>query len=188
MQKKLISKPAIEPITLDEAKTHCRVYGNDDDAYLTALIVAAREIAESSTGLALITQTWGIYLDGFPCSSIRFPIAPLLTVESADYVDADGAEQTLDPSAYVVDDKSRLGRIVAVDSWPTTADVPNAVTITITAGYGQTADTVPMPIRQAMLLLIGEMYENREESVIGVSAAQLPLTAERLLHRYRVYP
>ena len=44
---------------------------------------------------------------------------------------------------------------------------------------------VPASIRAALLLVIGDLYENREGAFVGVSRVDNP-TVERLLHFYRV--
>jgi len=191
MAKELITAPDVEPVTLDEAKRHLRISSDSDDLYVSALITAAREMVESFTERALISQSWEIYLDEFPTGNptyeVEMPLPPLSAVASVKYYDSDDQLQTLSSDEYHVDTKRKPGRLVAVDDWPDTYDRPNAVTIAFTAGYGASGDTVPTPIKQAILLLIGEMYENREETIVGVSASQLPLTAERLLFPYRVF-
>lgn len=50
--------PAEEPVTLAEAKAHLRVSGTDEDAYIDALVKAARGRAESLTRRQLITATY----------------------------------------------------------------------------------------------------------------------------------
>lgn len=47
------------------------------------------------------------------------------------------------------------------------------------------AAPVPGSVRAALLLIIGDLYENREAAYVGVSYAVNP-TVERLLHFYRV--
>lgn len=44
---------------------------------------------------------------------------------------------------------------------------------------------VPASVRAALLLVIGDLYENREGVVVGTIVAVNP-TVERLLHFYRV--
>src|SRR3974377_971688 len=66
MRLDLITPPAVEPVTLAEAKQHARVEYPDDDALITGMIVAARRMAETRLRSALITQTWNLYLDSFP--------------------------------------------------------------------------------------------------------------------------
>ncbi len=63
----------IEPVTLAEAKFHCRdeLEATDpaaplDNALIASLIQAARRYAEASLKCALLTQSWTLYLDSFP--------------------------------------------------------------------------------------------------------------------------
>lgn len=62
----LLTAPAIEPITLADAKLHLRVDFDDDDDIITALIIVARQAVEEFVGRALITQTWQVFYDRFP--------------------------------------------------------------------------------------------------------------------------
>lgn len=73
MPSVLVSGPASEPVTLAEAKLHLRVETGmtDDDTLISALIVAARQVAETITRRALITQTWRLVLDQFPAPGIN---------------------------------------------------------------------------------------------------------------------
>jgi uncharacterized phiE125 gp8 family phage protein len=63
---KLITAPIAEPVTLPEAKLHLRVDTTDDDTLITTLITAAREMAETITRRALVSQQWKIVADRFP--------------------------------------------------------------------------------------------------------------------------
>ncbi len=204
-----ITDAATEPVALAGAKVHLRVDAGftDDDALITALIAATRQSAEDDTHRALITQTWRLSLDDFPraCSSIasysvvdgrvgqrndiqviRVPQPPLQSVTSIKYIDTSGAQQTLDPSAYVVDADAFPGRILPAygTTWPSVRCGPNAVVIEFKAGYGDTADKVPPPITAAMLLAIGDLYRNRESQIVGATITDNP-TVKALLGPYR---
>lgn len=190
MGKKLKTDPSEEPLTLDEAKAHLRQTESADDALITNLIYGARGYVEDHTGRAMVTQTWQLFLDDFPGpyrgGEILLPLPPLQQVTSLTYLDSDGVAQTLDSTAYVVDVASEPARITpAADlTWPDTQKVANAVTVEFVCGYGAAVD-VPQILKQAMLLMIGEMYETTEESTLG-RATNLPLTVERLLWRHKV--
>lgn len=66
MALKLTTAPAVEPVTLSEAKAHLRLDISDDDALITTLITAARVHAENVCRRAFVTQKWDLYLDSWP--------------------------------------------------------------------------------------------------------------------------
>lgn len=180
--------PASEPITLAEAKDHLRVTNALNDTIITTQIVAAREYAEEHCSRAFIEQTFELYLDAFPGEEIMLPRPPLLSVTTVQYLDTAGVQQTLPPADYKVDAISEPAELVAAygKSWPAGRVERNAVVITYKAGYGTVAAAVPQPIKQAMLLLIGEMYERREEAIVGASVTPNVLSARALLMPYRI--
>lgn len=126
-----------EPVTLAEAKSLIPIAEADHDARITTLISALRLEAEQITGRSLATSTWQTKLDKFPDEiTLLWPV--IVSVQSITYVDKNAVTQTLSPSAYVVDTHSEPGRILRATNtdWPETYDIPNAVTISYTAGYG----------------------------------------------------
>jgi uncharacterized phiE125 gp8 family phage protein len=188
----LVTAPQVEPVTLDEVKTHLRIDGTDEDVFLTALVKAAREYCESpGLNRALIAQTWDLWLDKWPDKDyIVLPRPPLLAVNSVKYYDTDDAEYTFDSVNYFVDTKSEPSRIALAynKTWPTTTLRPaNGIVVNFDAGYG-TADKVPQTIKQAMLLLIGGWYENRESTIAGTIAREVPFSVKALLSPLRVVP
>jgi uncharacterized phiE125 gp8 family phage protein len=56
------------------------------------------------------------------------------------------------------------------------------------AGFGNTADDVPAKYRQAILLLVAQWYENREEALVDyrVTVSELPWTVKMLIGLNRV--
>jgi uncharacterized phiE125 gp8 family phage protein len=72
-------------------------------------------------------------------------------------------------------------------TWPSLYGVPNAATVTFTAGYGATADTVPQAIKQAMLLLIGHWYIHRESVIVGAAPSEVPQAAKALLAPFKTW-
>lgn len=126
-----------EPATLAEIKARIPIAESDHDTRITALISAYRMEAEQMTGRSLATSTWQIKLDEFP-AEIRLLWPVIVSVQSVEYIDANGNTQTLNPSAYVVDTHSEPGWILpaANTEWPTTYNTANAVTVNYTAGYG----------------------------------------------------
>ncbi len=165
MNPRRTTPPASEPIGVEEAKLHLRVEGMDEDASITTLIQAARETCEDRLQRTLITTGWTLTLDAFP-EAIELRMPAILSVSSVTYRDEAGNTQTLPPADYEVDTISAPGQIVSAPgkTWPATRGGINNVTVVYTAGYGDTAASVPAPIRQWLLLAVGEMYAHRERS------------------------
>jgi uncharacterized phiE125 gp8 family phage protein len=153
----------VEPVTLAEAKAHLRVSDSAQDTYIGALITAARTTCEERMQRTLIHTDWTLTLDAFP-DAIPLRMPRVVSVTSVQYVDTNGATQTLASTEYQVDNQSEPGWIVPAygKSWPSTRDQANALTILYRCGYGADATLVPMPIKQWILLQIGAMFENRE--------------------------
>lgn len=181
-----ITAPATEPVTLAEAKMHCRVDGTDEDALISALIIMAREQAEFKTGRSLITQTWELVLDAFP-SRFTLRNAPIQSITSVKYLDSTGVEQTLSSGDYLLDKDSEPGHVSLAygKNWPVVYPVSNAVRVRFVAGYGN-ASNVPQSIKSWMLLTIGSLYAQRETIIPG-TVANLPRTLwDGLLDPYRL--
>lgn len=173
--------PATEPLSTDDAKTHLRVSGAADDAYIAGLVSAARVWVENHTGQSLIDQTWQLTLDRFP-GRIYLPRGPVSAVSSVGYVDGAGASQEVTPGDYVLDGNwLRRGYNV---TWPTTRSQPAAVTVTYVAGYGALATAVPADFVHAVRLLVGHWYENREPVLNGAVTSKIALTLEAILSSY----
>jgi len=196
----LVTAPTIEPVTLDEAQAHLRLDQNVDDVLVETLIQAAREIAEAHTRRAIMLQTWDWKLDGFPaCEPWELPKAPLLSVTSISYVDANGTTQTWSSSNYTVLAPAGARCLPGTVSlgygvtYPVPRSQPNAVTVRYTCGYSSSATAataraaVPAAIKAAMLLTIGELYARRENAVVGTIINEVPLSAARLLAPYVVH-
>ena len=194
----LLSAPLGEPLTLTEVKSHLRVDHTADDALIAIYLRAAREYIDGPGGFlgrALVRQSWRLSLDGFPTDEIRIPLPPLSSVDAIRYDDTSGDEQLVNSQNFWVDKASEPGWIVRVDGvdWPTTLDGVNTVRVDFTAGYApgtnspiDYGENIPFNIKAAMLLMIGNMYENREDNVVGVISTRLSNGAEYLLRRHKI--
>lgn len=196
MALRQITPPAAEPVTLAEAKAHLRVDSTDDDLLISSLIIASRIYCEQFTARAFITQTWEYVIDTFPADDIMLPLPPLQSVTSVKYDDASGIEQTLATTEYEVDTVSQPGWIVPVTTgWPKSIwEGINAVRIQFVAGYASAANSpdnlaanVPQSIKAAILLHVGQLYDQREDIVVGTIVNRVPTGGiEHLLRQFRV--
>lgn len=188
----LVTGPTSDPVSLAEAKAHCRIDDSHEDGLLAGYILAARELVENDTSRRLVTQTWRAYFDrAWPkyfdgrCyrTGIVLPLPPLQTVSSITYVDTDGATRTLASDQYRVSRYGHRGLIEPAHgvTWPDVRPQLDAITVEFVCGYTR----IPEPIRHAMLLLIGHFYENRESVSVG-NMNELPFGVDALLGPYRV--
>ena len=180
-----VQAPAIEPVSLARVRAHLRIDDNDSDDDLSELIYVASRHVETTISRALITQTIDVTFDEF-LDAMYIPRSPLQSVTSVTYTDTAGAGQTLGTSVYLVDTNRDPGevRLDYGQTWPDTYPANNAVTIRAVVGYGDTADDVPAPIRHAILMTIGDLYENRETSA-PIMIYTIPFSVESLLAQYR---
>ncbi len=186
---KLVLKtgPATTAISLAEAKAFLRVDSDydDDDAYITSLIGVATNVVEQFTRRRLITQTYNIYYDEFP-PFMDLQVGNVASVTHVKYYDTDNTLQTLDTSQYDVDIRVKPGRIYQAEdgNFPDTYERANSVEIEFVVGSA--ASDVEDAIKQAMYIVIGRYYENRQDVVMGTQVNELPLMVEHLLTPYRL--
>lgn len=187
-----VTAPAALPITLAEAKAHCRVSHSDDDTLISALIAAAVSHVDGRGGIlgrCLIDQTWRQDFPGWPDDDrIRLPFSNVSSITSVVYFDASGTQQTLSASLYWLQADALSSYLWLREAFPIPNlddDRPDPVRVTFVAGYGDAA-AVPPAIKAALLLLIGHLYENREASLVGqIQVEQLPLGFRALIDPYR---
>ena len=186
---KLVLKtgPATTAISLAEAKAFLRVDSDydDDDAYITSLIGVATNVVEQFTRRRLITQTYNIYYDEFP-PFMDLQVGNVASVTHVKYYDTDNTLQTLDTSQYDVDIRVKPGRIYQAEdgNFPNTYERANSVEVEFVVGSA--ASDVEDAIKQAMYIVIGRYYENRQDVVMGTQVNELPLMVEHLLTPYRL--
>lgn len=188
----IVTSPAAEPISRTEAKLHCRIDHSTEDDLVDSLIRAAREYAEEITGLKLMQQTWKAFYDEFP-SEFYLPFAPVSSVTHIKYTDIYGTQTTWATTYW---EANTLEEPAEIDlkygqSYPTvTLKTVNPIEVQFVCGYASASD-VPMPIRQAMYLLIGHWFDNRSAVTVGNTAASvsepLKIGVESLLAPYSIW-
>lgn len=190
----LVSAPAVSIVTVDEAKQHARIDSDIEDSLIEAKIAAVVGYLDGWSGIlgrCLINQTWRIDRPAFPaCDWIRLPLAPVSSVSSVTYYDTSDASQTLATSVYAGPFTDAIGpylRLKWGQTWPSTYERDDAVSVTFVAGYGAAASAVPAAIKAAALLMVGDLQEFRETAVMGVSSSDVRMspTVDALLRPYR---
>jgi hypothetical protein len=199
-----LADATVEPVPVADVKNFLRISSGytADDALIASLITAARWECESRVDRAFVSTTFQLTLDNFPAyaqrfsnllpalafgsgwlgnqyvgmnqGAIRFPYAPLLSVESVTYTATDGTTQSinLDPSVQrVVIVGGTPGEMIPYfgQVWPVTQNTIGAVRIVYNAGYGEVAGAAPPPVYTAILFLAAHYYQVRTGADIDES-------------------
>ncbi|QFT69611.1 Phage gp6-like head-tail connector protein [Labrenzia sp. THAF35] len=189
MSLRLISMDSGNLLTRDEAKEHLRVYHDDEDDYIDALLAVVTENfcgEQGWLGISVVEQVWEYTACTFPCGLLRIPRPPLKTVDNVYYTpDTDVETELLTFRTFDAEVKFRGGYILpAIDEdWPDTNGEPASVRIRFTSGY----DVVPAPVKHAAKLMIGTLFDNRED-VSEKKVYVVPQAIDRLLMPYRNWP
>ena len=195
--------PNNDPInSTAECKAHLRIEITDDDTYIAALALAAKQTIESYCNIFILhtvckqwCDTWVDTKRLYHGSVKNRKIvngADYLSVTDIQYYDSDNALQSWASSEYIVDSVSMPARIgLSPDSagYPNIANRLNAIIVNYTVGATEEDDdypNIPEALKQAGLILVGQWYENRQEAVVGRSVGIIPLTARYLMNPYRV--
>jgi hypothetical protein len=211
MSLKMTVAPTGLVVNLEEVKgVQPSIEHDADDGQLTRLIKAATRHVEAVTWRQFLTATYVLKLRDFPWGQgmfggpgdhfvsmgesgslmqmghegfIHCPRPPLQAVTSLTYVDWNGNTQTQDPSTYTVDPDTEPGTIEPVwgSYWPPTRWVPGAVTVTFTAGYGDTAESVSEPLRDSIIRVVRACYDQGS----SFDPKNLPLGMSDFLEDYK---
>ena len=183
---KLITQPTAEPITIYDCADRLRIDVADDARMMSALIKGARQYVESRTGQRVVRQKWRAYFHRFHDA---MALAPTLVREVAQiqYVDTDGATQTLSTSYYTTDIAGQVVRLAYGQSWPSTRDDYNAVWLDVWSGmYDEAASPIdqlsgiPEDVKQAIVLQVSIMHG----SLLPAEQETAERARDLLLHAY----
>lgn len=179
--------PSSEPVSLAEAKAHCRIDTSNEDSYVSTLITTARQYIEEVLDISMITTVWETRYDAFPLWEIILPRPPMQnTIVTVIYRDEGGTSRTMTSvaSAFQTDFYATPGRIYPnyQDTWPAVRGDENSVVVRWSAGYGASGSSVPAILKHAILLLVAHWYEQRQPVGMGYSQVlPIPTTFETLL-------
>jgi len=189
MATKIITAPSFEPITVADVSEYLRLDDSPTDiALISALITASRQHLENYLNRFIAQQTVELALTGWK-DKIDLS-SPVQSITSIKYLDENGVEQTLNSTQYILDNYSEPASIYPAYNvtYPNLYDQENNVKIRYVVGFtsGGSPDTNPLPdpLKFAMMLIIGDLYSNREAG--GERAYQVNPTVQNLLQFYRL--
>lgn len=186
MMRVVVVTPPTPVVSLDEAKLHLRVDTSDEDDLIFGMVAAATAHIDGPSGWlgrAIGVQTLTAHFDNFGCGGLILPFPPIVCVTSVQYLASPGVEQTVDAALY----ETMGGTLVPKhgQTWPASLWRREAVRVTYQAGYAE----APAPIRAAILLMVGDLFRNRETVALGTIAPPIAMsmTVEALLQPYRMF-
>lgn len=193
--RSILSVTSNEPVSLAEAKLHCRIEHDAEDDLIRAYISAVREHVEEITGRALVEKLVQYRFDDFnDVLDYEFRPLPFRNLSSFTYLDVNDVEQTVPTSVYrvITSDRHAYITLRANQVWPSLlSDEDYPVQVTFIASPGTSSGspsipTIPAGLKAAMLLMIGDLYENRESQVTGTIIAKSE-TAMNLIRPFKLW-
>lgn len=181
------SPPELEPVAIGEARRHVALDHDCDDGLLGALITAARQKIEKETRSRLLSREVELRVPASVRLPLDLPIGPVQRVLSA--AGLVNGQSTPTPAPELTAPGQLAGRLywpANALSWPTMDATPGAWRIRLEVGYGSEPSQVPAALRQAILLLVGHWYEQREGVVVGTIASDMPQSIESLVSLWAV--
>ncbi len=178
-----ITAPPLEPVSLDYAKVFLRVDNDDQDVLIGDLIRAAREQVETLINSALISRARRMTSARLSGSSVFLNHGEVKEITGARLIGG-AADIEIPLSALSINLRCQppLVRVKDRPSFQSYAAEADTLEIDFIAGFGDSADDVPMPLRQAVLLLLAQSYEYRGQAN---PPPTVPMMVDALLMPYR---
>lgn len=185
---------SIKALTVAEAKSHLNVTHTEDDSLISDYIDAATKVIQDRCRRCFVEETRKLVMTGFDDSRyvharvIFLPRSPVNSVTNIVYTSATNVSTTLASSEYIVSSHESPCRISEAYSgtWPGTYGVADDVTITYLTGSSTTTSGVPANVKQAIRMLVGHWYRNRESALIGTVSSEISWGLDALLEAEHV--
>lgn len=206
---KVVTPPATPAVSLEDMKDYLRVDTTDDDALITSFIEAATDQVKKYLKRCLISETLESGFDRIPndggygyygygkgyygnggiynlpvdyanfSRDINLMFPPIITIDDITTFDRTNTGSVYASTNYELDEEG--GRIYLNEGavWPQNLRDREAVKIKYTCGYGTASSDIPPSIIQAIKILVGNMYDCRDE-------CGMPCNAKALLTPYRI--
>lgn len=182
----VVVTPPDPVVSLAEAKEHLRVRHSAEDMLIEGMVAAATSHIDGPggwLGRAIGTQ---VLEAAFPtyayADNFALPYPPLIDIVSITYRDAQRQTVTVPGEQYDIVD----GLVEAVGdvAWSLARPSAAGLRVRYRAGYA----TLPPAIRAAIMLMVGDLYRNRDSSTpVQASAIPMSTTVDNLLSPFRVF-
>lgn len=158
--------------------------GNMQDALIESYLRAAMSAIEGRTGKALMQRRFKLVLQDWRDSSEQaLPVAPTAVIASVTLFDRVGTATVLGASTYRLVMDTHRPKLAASGYLLPMVPTEGRVEILFDAGFGATWAGVPADLQQAVFLLAGQYYEQRND--FTGAPAGLPYPVQALIERWR---
>lgn len=172
------------PVSLEQVKEANYIVGDADNALLGVYLSAACERFTQATGF-VIAESEVLYT-GSTFEGLQLSYGPVKEILEVIYLDPFGEEKTIAPASIFFDDARPATIALAGRKWPQTNGMPGNVKVKYRAGHGLN-ESLPDLVRWAILVMVGTMYENREEVVTGTIVSPIPNSVNMVIDMYSSY-
>jgi hypothetical protein len=187
-RSRLITPPAVEPLTLEEAKIWCGFDwppGDPREPLLQTVIAASRAQVEEDTGFAFLTQAREVYVAASAGVVVVMPSKchPVQRVVSMTWVDAAGLPQPIDPTWYSAVPGTGVVILGVGYPWPAAL-----LTIQVIAGWPTVADLTadePRLVHLVGRLVAHNMTLGRDHAISGTIVVEVPMGYADEVQPYR---
>lgn len=153
-----------EIITLADVKNYVRIDSDDDNAIITNMIAQARLWCENYISRDIVPKNRTYYMDS-TSGLFDLPFAPVATIESLT-VEGEAATYT----EYGLDDLS-----IELDGGP-------SLNVKVTYTTAGLSDGL---VKQALLQMVSNYYDNRADFEIGKAVNEIPTNVKSILSGYK---
>jgi uncharacterized phiE125 gp8 family phage protein len=172
--------PTASLVTIPEVKAAARIDSGHEDDLLAGYITAAEVTIEHLCRRSFRAQTWTAYYSDVTIGTAEIlPRSPVASVVVSYKSDAN--------TWTVATVNTLLGAAPAC--WYPPATVTPYVMMDGSPNWKAVAvcgaDTLPQPVKNAIILLAGHLFDQRSPIVIGAPVAEIPFTIDALISPYK---
>lgn len=181
----------IDYVTVEDIKAHLRIDDTDEDAFLESLIEGAFDIASNYVGYSLRKASVAHWFDTSTDGCLYIP-ARVLSITSVQYVNDAGTLTAINYNTYGETTSKFLYKVELTADPTSLNDYGKQYKVICVEGFelqSATADSFvkfPNAIKSAIYMICANLYENRQDDVIGTISSELPMNSKYLLDPYKV--
>jgi hypothetical protein len=180
-------------LTLDEITQQLNLFADESqDNYLTSLEVAVRMAIEDFLGMTIFSTTWNVYygaFNGMSGTQVCLDLPEITSGAGGVTINSVGYWDTSNPPVFTTLDKTQYfydvtGNKVICTGMPD--EVNQVITNPIVCNYTTNASFYAQypVIKQAGLLLLTHLYNNRSNTIQG-ALNEIPFGVAQLLRPYK---